>query len=50
MAQMNESYAQRIEKSNQVMSDKMDVLIGVMMSDNPRAIGSEVSAQVSRLS
>jgi hypothetical protein len=50
MAQMNESYAQRIEKSNQVMADKMDVLIGVMMSENPRAIGSAVSEQVSRLS
>jgi hypothetical protein len=49
LAMISENNAQRIERSNAVMASKMDVLIGVMMSENPRAIGKQVSYELAKV-
>lgn len=49
-AQVTAAVQAAIVKSNLAMTNKLDEMIGVLMSENPRAIGAEVSGQFAKYS
>jgi len=47
--QQQKQFVAAISASNAMMSEKIDELIGVMLTENPRAIGQNVSGEFAKM-